>query len=66
MFWVQDIWPDNVYAYGFKKNAVFYLLDFFVKFMFHNISSVVISSKGFESKLKPYTKKNISFHYAPN
>ncbi len=67
MFWVQDIWPDNVYAYGFKKNAVFsYLLDFFVKFMFHNISSVAISSKGFESKLKPYTKKNISFHYAPN
>ena len=34
--------------------------------MFHNISSVAISSKGFESKLKPYTKKNISFHYAPN
>ena len=19
MFWVQDIWPDSVYAYGFKK-----------------------------------------------
>jgi len=21
MFWVQDIWPDSVYAYGFKKTV---------------------------------------------
>ena len=23
MFWVQDVWPDSVYAYGFKKTKFF-------------------------------------------
>ena len=67
MFWVQDIWPDSVYAYGFKKTRVLSaLLDSFVRFMHHNINAIAISSKGFESKIKPYTKKGIKFIYAPN
>jgi glycosyltransferase involved in cell wall biosynthesis len=67
MFWVQDIWPDSVYAYGFKKTKVLSVfLDAFVKFMHHNIDAIAVSSKGFESKIKPYTKDNIKFLYAPN
>ena len=67
MFWVQDVWPDSVYAYGFKKTKMLStLLDAFVKFMYHNITAVAISSKGFESKLKPYIKKGLKFNYAPN
>ena len=67
MFWVQDVWPDSVYAYGFKKNkALSTLLDAFVKFMYHNITAIAISSKGFESKLAPYIKKGLKFTYAPN
>ena len=67
MFWVQDVWPDSVYAYGFKKfRMLSTLLDVFVKFMFHNITAVAISSKGFESKLEPYIKKGLKFNYAPN
>ena len=67
MFWVQDIWPDSVYAYGFKKTKILSaLLDTFVRFMHHNINAIAISSKGFESKIKPYTKKGIKFIYAPN
>jgi len=67
MFWVQDVWPDSVYAYGFKKTKILSnLLDSFVKFMFHNITAVAISSKGFESKLEPYIKKGLKFNYAPN
>ena len=27
MIWTQDIWPDAVYSYGFKKNIV---LDYFL------------------------------------
>ena len=67
MFWVQDVWPDSVYAYGFKKTKILStLLDAFVKFMHHNITAVAISSKGFESKLEPYIKRGLKFNYAPN
>ena len=67
MFWVQDVWPESVYAYGFKKTKVLStLLDIFVKFMYHNISAIAVSSKGFESKLAPYIKKGLKFNYAPN
>jgi len=67
MFWVQDVWPDSVYAYGFKKTRLLSaLLDAFVKFMHHNITAIAISSKGFESKLEPYIKKGLRFNYAPN
>jgi len=67
MLWVQDVWPDSVYAYGFKKTKILTsMLDIFVKFVHRNINAIAISSKGFESKLKPYIKKDMSFNYAPN
>jgi len=67
MFWVQDVWPDSVYAYGFKKTKVLSrLLNLFVKFMFNNVTSIAITSKGFENKLRPYVKKNLDFNYLPN
>jgi glycosyltransferase involved in cell wall biosynthesis len=67
MFWVQDVWPDSIYAYGFKKTKILStLLDAFVKFTHHNITAIAISSKGFESKLEPYIKKGLKFNYAPN
>jgi glycosyltransferase involved in cell wall biosynthesis len=34
--------------------------------MYHNITAIAISSKGFESKLAPYIKKGLKFNYAPN
>ena len=67
MFWVQDVWPDSVYAYGFKKTKVLSrLLNLFVKFMFNNVTSIAITGKGFENKLRPYVKKNLDFNYSPN
>lgn len=66
-FWAQDIWPGSVYAYGFKKTKILsYCLDKFVSFMYHNITAIAISSKRFESKLKPYSKSNLTFNYLPN
>ena len=65
-FWTLDIWPDSVYAYGFKKTkALSYFLDKFVKFMYHNVDNIALSSKGFESKLKPYARSDITFNYFP-
>ena len=66
-FWAQDIWPDSVYAYGFRKTKLLsFFLDKFVKFIYHNIDNIAISGKGFESKLKPYSKEELEFNYLPN
>ena len=66
-FWAQDIWPDSVYAYGFKKTKLLsFLLDKFVAFMYKDIDRIAVSGKGFESKLKPYIKKDLEYHYLPN
>jgi glycosyltransferase involved in cell wall biosynthesis len=65
--WAQDVWPGSVYAYGFKKTKILsFCLDVFVKFMYFNIDNIAISGKGFESRLKPYTKDGLSFNYLPN
>jgi glycosyltransferase involved in cell wall biosynthesis len=67
LLWVQDLWPESVYAYGFKKTRLLSMvLDFFVKFIYQNVSSIAISSKGFKELLEPYVKKNTQFRYAPN
>ena len=67
MLWVQDVWPDSVYAYGFKKTRTLSLfLNFFVKFIYSNVTHIAISGKGFESKLKPYVKQDQQFYYLPN
>jgi glycosyltransferase involved in cell wall biosynthesis len=67
MFWAQDLWPDSVYAYGFKKTKLLEIIvESFVGFMYRNISAIAISGKGFESKLKPYVHSDLKFHYLPN
>jgi glycosyltransferase involved in cell wall biosynthesis len=66
-FWTQDVWPDSVYAYGFKKTKMLStVLDIFVRFMYKNVDSIAVSGKGFESKLAPYIEKDLIFHYLPN
>ncbi|MGD9624405.1 MAG: glycosyltransferase family 4 protein [Arcobacter sp.] len=66
-FWAQDIWPDSVYAYGFKKTKLLsYCLNKFVGFMHRSVDNIAISGKGFENKLKPYCNSNQLFHYLPN
>jgi len=65
--WVQDLWPDSVYAFGFKKTKTLsIILNSFVKYIFHSVDNIAISSKGFESKLSPFVKKGNVFHYIPN
>ena len=67
VFWVQDLWPDSVYAYGYKKNKILSLfLNSLVRYIYQNASSILISSRRFESKLRPYIKKDITINYSPN
>ncbi len=65
--WIQDIWPDSVYAYGFKKTKFLeFFLDRFVKYVYKNSSNFAISAKGFEKKILPYLNSNKEILYAPN
>ncbi len=65
--WVQDIWPDSVYAYGFKKTKVLkYFLNGFVKYVYKNTSNFSISAKGFEQKIIPYINEDKEIKYLPN
>ena len=53
--WTLDIWPDSVYAYGFKKKAISKkLLDSFVKFVYKNCETIFVSCKGFKQKIEKY------------
>lgn len=65
--WIQDVWPDSVYAYGFKKTKFLsFILDGFVKFVYRNSSNFAVSGKGFISKVKPYVDDNKEIEYFPN
>ena len=65
--WIQDIWPDSVYAYGFKKTKILeFFLNGFVRYIYRNTSNFAISAKGFEKKILPYTDNSKEIIYAPN
>lgn len=64
--WTQDLWPDTVYAYGFKKTRVLRLfLDGLVKFIYRNCQTILVSCEGFSEKLNVYVP-NKKIHYVPN
>lgn len=50
------VWPDSVYAYGFKKTKI---LEFFLNSFVKYTSNF---AKGFEKKILPY----LEIFYAPN
>lgn len=65
--WVQDIWPDSVYAYGFKKTFLLEVfLSYFVKFVYKNTSNFAITAKGFDKKIKQYLLEEKKIEYMPN
>lgn len=65
--WIQDIWPDSVYAYGFKKRKLLELvLDGFVKFVYKNCSNFAVSGQGFIKRVKPYVENDREIEYLPN
>ncbi|MCD4756679.1 MAG: glycosyltransferase family 4 protein [Arcobacteraceae bacterium] len=65
--WIQDVWPDSVYAYGFKKTKILeFFLNGFVKFVYRNTTNFAISSKGFHDKILPYIDVEKTIQYSPN
>ncbi|NVJ54196.1 MAG: glycosyltransferase family 4 protein [Campylobacteraceae bacterium] len=65
--WIQDIWPDSVYAYGFKRTKILeFFLNAFVRYVYRYTSNFAISAKGFKKKVLPYLDDEKEILYAPN
>lgn len=64
--WTQDVWPDMVYAYGFKKTKqLAWFLDKIVGFIYRNCDTILLSCDGFRRSLAPYAGAKPMTHY-PN
>jgi len=64
--WTQDIWPDSVYAFGFKEKGIKkWMLDRFVSWVYTNCDHILVSCKGFETKIKKFTTGGL-INYVPN
>lgn len=64
--WVQDLWPDTVYAYGYKKRYMLKtLLDIFVKSIYKSCEEILVSCDGFKKRINSYVPDK-SILTAPN
>ncbi len=64
--WVQDVWPDMVYAYGFKKTRLTaFFLDSLVGFIYRNCDNIAVSCAGFATSIEPYVSGKAMPHF-PN
>lgn len=64
--WTGDLWPDTVYAYGFKKTKLLsFFLDNLVKIVYKNCDPIFIPSNGFQKALHKYIPER-NFIFAPN
>ena len=65
--WIQDVWPDSVYAYGFKKTKILSLfLNRFVRSTYKNTSNFAASSPGFIKKIQLYANSEKEIKFLPN
>ena len=64
--WIQDVWPDTVYAYGFKKTKFLEkFLDYLVKFIYKNTDNILVSCEGFIPKITKYVQQK-KIEWIPN
>jgi len=64
--WTQDLWPDSVYAYGFRKTWILtFFLDLLVRIIYKNCDNIFVSCHGFIERIKKYVDTN-AIYYFPN
>jgi len=65
--WVQDVWPDTVYAYGFKRKGLLkYFLEKYTKWIFLNCQNILGSCPGFKSTIENFIENRKVVHFVPN
>ncbi|HNW45628.1 MAG TPA: glycosyltransferase family 4 protein [Elusimicrobiales bacterium] len=64
--WTQDLWPDMVYAYGFKKTKLLaWCLDAFIGFVYRRCDNILVTCAGFAARLAEYVPGREIKHF-PN
>jgi glycosyltransferase involved in cell wall biosynthesis len=64
--WTQDIWPDMVYSYGFKKTPLLEgFLALIIRFVYANCARILVSCEGFAGRILEYVPGREIQHY-PN
>lgn len=54
--WTQDLWPDTVYAYGFKKTGILdMMLCSMVRFVYKNCDNIFVTCQGFTERIQEFT-----------
>lgn len=62
IIWTQDVWPETVYSYGVKPTLFMHLfLNAIVRIIYSAFRTILVSCPAFIDKLRPYTKKEITF-----
>lgn len=66
VIWTQDVWPDTVFAYGFRdQGAAATVLKMFVRLVYRCCDEVFVSSPGFVKRLEPYLRIGKTARYVP-
>lgn len=64
--WTQDIWPDMVYAYGFRKTRPLeWFLGLVIRTVYRNCDNILVSCEGFARRIGEYVPGREIRHY-PN
>ena len=65
--WSQDLWPETIYAYGLKQTKLtHFFLTQLVRFIYKRCDNILISCKGFESKINKLLRKPKTITWVPN
>jgi len=57
--WTQDIWPDSVFSFGFRRTSIrARCLDYFVSAIYNSVDSIMVSSPGFVGKIGEYVSSS--------
>jgi colanic acid biosynthesis glycosyl transferase WcaI len=67
VLWVQDLWPETIYAASDIKSSKYNrILCSIVKFIYKNCSKILISSRGFSSSIMSKGVDKNKIAYIPN
>ena len=67
LFWVQDLWPENLSATGaVRARPVLALVDQLVRFIYRRCDLVLVQSKAFISRIRAQGVPEHRLRYCPN
>lgn len=67
IFWVQDLWPDTLYAVGVLKNKfLLKIVGILVAYVYQRCDIILAQSKSFIAEIKKYAHESTPVIFFPN